>query len=54
MISGLQVLDQSLPKNPAVTILRKVGGWNNITPFVPLPELPNYVQLIVDTVILWL
>ncbi len=45
MISGLQALDQSLPKNPAVTILRKGGGWIKLTPFDPLPEPPNLAQL---------
>jgi len=34
----LERLDRGLPKNQAVQISNKKGGWIHLTPFTPLPE----------------
>ena len=34
----LETLDRGLPKNPAVRVSEKRGGWIHLTPFTPLPE----------------
>lgn len=41
----LERLDSGIPKNQAVQISSKKGGWINLTPFTPLPEPPLLAHL---------
>lgn len=41
----LERLDSGIPKNQAVQISSKKGGWIHLTPFTPLPEPPLLAHL---------
>jgi Domain of unknown function (DUF4158) len=43
--AALQALDADLPTNPAVTLLRKSGGWIKLSPLEPQPEPPHLERL---------
>lgn len=48
MTTALTTLNAGLPKNPAVTILPKKGGWIQLSPLVAQPEPVNLGRLKAD------
>lgn len=45
LTKALKMLDEGMPKNPAVKILPKQKGWIKVTPFEALPDPQNLVRL---------
>ncbi len=53
MRSGLQALNDSLPRNSMVTISGKAGGWIHLTPLDAQPESSNVTSLKAELGLTW-
>ena len=53
MHEALSTLDAGLPKNPAVRLSTKSGGWISLSPLEPLPSPPNLTALKTELQRLW-
>ncbi|GMU26342.1 MAG: hypothetical protein AMXMBFR16_12470 [Candidatus Uhrbacteria bacterium] len=53
MTKALTALDTTLPKNEAVTILAKQGGWIRLSPLVAQPEPPTLTRLKAEVAQRW-
>lgn len=53
MRTGLQALNDGLPRNPKVTITGKAGGWIHLTPLDAQPEASNVTSLKAELGLTW-
>jgi TnpA family transposase len=53
LTTALATLDRGLPKNPAVEVLSKGGGWIKLSPLEPQPEPPNLARLKAELGLRW-
>ncbi len=53
MRTGLQALNDGLPRNPMVTITGKAGGWIHLTPLDAQPEASNVTSLKAELGLTW-